>query len=221
MAATESPPPIRVKASWSAVTLARAAATSLVPPAKASISNTPMGPFHRMVRLSSTACTKRPRVSGPMSRPIHVPGMASVGWTSVFASGAKSSAHKVSLGRRNSVPAASALAKIARALSNMSSSTKLVPMLPPWAFTNVYAMPPPTISLSTRSTRFSRMLSLLLTLAPPMMASRGLAGVESTLLSASTSPCMSRPNALSSGKNFAMTAVDAWARCAVPKASLT
>ena len=62
---------------------------------------------------------------------------------------------------------------------------------------------------------------LELTLAPPITAATGFSAPPSTCSSALTSPSIRKPNALSSGKKRAITAVDAWARCTVPKASLT
>ena len=62
-------------------------------------------------------------------------------------------------------------------------------------------------------------LILSLTLAPPRMAANGRPGASSSLREASSSRSISRP--AYAGRIFAMPTVEAWARCAVPKASLT
>ena len=67
-AATESPPPTTVVAAASAT----ARATASVPAAKASISNTPMGPFQTTVPARPTTSAYAARVRGPMSTPIRV-----------------------------------------------------------------------------------------------------------------------------------------------------
>ena len=59
------------------------------------------------------------------------------------------------------------------------------------------------------------------TLAPPMMAVKGFSDFNNTFSALETSPSMSRPNIfLSASKKSATIAVDAWALCAVPNASL-
>src|SRR5688572_1029641 len=62
-AAIESPPPMMVVP----LTSATAFATAIVPRAKSSISNTPIGPFHTSVFASRTAAAYALIVSGPMS----------------------------------------------------------------------------------------------------------------------------------------------------------
>ena len=56
---------------------ATALATAMVPPAKGLISNTPMGPFQKIVFAALTFSSKRVTVSGPISRPIWLPGIFS------------------------------------------------------------------------------------------------------------------------------------------------
>ena len=81
-------------------------------------------------------------------------------------------------------------------------------------------MAPPMQMASTLPSRFSRTLILSETLAPPRMATNGLAGRVSALPRYSTSFWMRKPAAFSF-TNLAMPAVEACARCAVPKASFT
>ena len=57
MAATESPPPIKEKAPF-AVAFTMASAMALVPTANFGISNTPTGPFQRMVLDCSMTLVK-------------------------------------------------------------------------------------------------------------------------------------------------------------------
>ncbi len=81
-------------------------------------------------------------------------------------------------------------------------------------------MPPPMSRASTFCIRL-RMTSILsLTLAPPRMATNGRAGLVMALPMYSSSFSMSRP-AADFSTNLVMPTVEAWARCAVPKASLT
>src|SRR3954468_8278627 len=72
-AAIESPPPMIVVP----FTAATACATALVPFANASISNTPIGPFHTTVLASAIAAVYAAIVAGPMSSPIRSPIAAS------------------------------------------------------------------------------------------------------------------------------------------------
>ena len=57
--------------------------------------------------------------------------------------------------------------------------------------------------------------------APPIMAVKGLLGVESAFSRELTSPLKRNPKYLSFGKYSAIIAVEACALCAVPKASFT
>ena len=83
----------------------------------------------------------------------------------------------------------------------------------------VLAMPPPMISLPTLPTRLPRRSSLVETLAPPTTAHTGRLGLPSALSSASSSACIRRPAA--AGRRLARPSVEACARCAAEKASLT
>ena len=65
-AAAESPPPMIETAPDSAIALA----TALVPTAKVSNSNTPIGPFQTTVPAFLTASENSSMVLGPMSMPI-------------------------------------------------------------------------------------------------------------------------------------------------------
>ena len=84
---------------------------------------------------------------------------------------------------------------------------------------NVAAMPPPMTSTSTRSSSVSSTAILSDTFAPPMIAASGRFGSSSTLPSIVSSRSMRKP--LTAGRNAATPAVEACARCAVPKASFT
>ncbi|SVD81697.1 uncharacterized protein METZ01_LOCUS434551 [marine metagenome] len=57
------------------VLLAIVVAISFVPVSKFDISNTPMGPFHKMVFELSIAALNSAIEFGPMSRPIHPSGI--------------------------------------------------------------------------------------------------------------------------------------------------
>jgi len=54
---------------------ASAWASAFVPPAKGSISNTPIGPFQKAVPAAAAAAQKAFVDSGPMSRPIQSAGI--------------------------------------------------------------------------------------------------------------------------------------------------
>ncbi len=81
-------------------------------------------------------------------------------------------------------------------------------------------MPPPTISRSTFSSSASRIVSLVLTFEPATIATSGRFGFSSARSSASSSPTSSGP-AQATGAKRATPCVEASARCAVPKASMT
>jgi hypothetical protein len=75
----------------------------------------------------------------------------------------------------------------------MSISHSDLPTFTPVAARKVLAMPPPTMSRSTRSSSDSRMVSLVLTLEPATMATIGRWGFSSARSSASSSPTSSGP----------------------------
>ena len=112
---------------------ARVVAMALVPAAKASNSNTPIGPFQITVLQSARASWNTFTESGPMSRPIQPSGMASTLAIWLLASGAKLSASTTSVGSRNCTPLAAALASSSLASSSLSSSTRLLPTARPRA----------------------------------------------------------------------------------------
>mmetsp|Transcript_6898 Transcript_6898/g.13377 ORF Transcript_6898/g.13377 Transcript_6898/m.13377 type:complete len:253 (+) Transcript_6898:174-932(+) len=218
-AATESPPPMMVHAPL-AVISSRTSTMAKVPLAKASNSNTPMGPFQMTVLQSARAAEISLVASGPLSSPIHPSGMASALTTCVLASGAKASATTTSVGRMSSLPPASALAMTALAVSMKSSSTREVPTERPLALRKVKTMPPPMTTLSHLSRRVSRTVILEETLEPPTMAAMGF----SPLLTAPSrySSSLARRKPATEGERCLVTpSVEAWARWAVPKASLT
>ena len=152
-----------------------------------------------------------------MSRIISSPRTSSSPRTMGVASAENAVATTASSGSTRRSPAS---ARMARALSRRSASISEVPTPWPCAARKVLAMPPPTISRSTFSSRLESRVSLVETLEPATMASSGRAGFSSARVSASSS-------AISSGPPQAILAsritpwVEAWARCAVPKASIT
>src|SRR5471030_108131 len=98
----------------------------------------------------------------------------------------------------------------------LASSTRLasyrdLPTLLPCAATKVFAIPPPTISLSAILDRESSTVSLVETLEPPTIATIGRAGLFSALPSASSSADSSGP-AQAIGANLPTPWVEA---CAV------
>jgi hypothetical protein len=107
-----------------------------------------------------------------------------------------------------------------RAVSSRSISTSDLPTPWPSAAMKVLAMPPPTINWSTLPTSEDSSSSLVETLLPATMASSGRAGLASALSSASSSAISNGPPAACFAKRIT-PCVEACARCAVPKASMT
>mmetsp|Transcript_19365 Transcript_19365/g.33228 ORF Transcript_19365/g.33228 Transcript_19365/m.33228 type:complete len:254 (-) Transcript_19365:571-1332(-) len=220
VAATESPPPMMVMAPFSLVKSARMSTIPKVPFSKAFISNTPMGPFMMTVLQSERNSFCSAVEAGPLSNPIHPSGMASAATTWVLASAAKLSATTMSEGRRISFPLASALARTSLAVSTKSSSTREVPTLRPLALRKVKTIPPPMMIFSHLSRRASRTVILEETLDPPTMAAMGFSPVA--IAPSRYSSSLARRNPETEGwRNLVTPSVEAWARWAVPKASLT
>src|SRR6266511_484200 len=155
-----------------------------------------------------------------MSSPMRSFGIARSFTTTRSAVSLGSAPQTWSTGRSRSTFFACARSRICRARSSLSASTRLLPTSTPCARRNVYAIAPPTQTASAFASRFSSTLSLSETLAPPTIATNGRAGFPSALPRYSTSFWMRKPAAFSF-TNFAMPAVEACARCAVPNASFT
>ena len=88
--ATESPPPTRENAPF-LVASTMASATAREPDVKLSNSNTPVGPFHRIVFDFLITSANRASDLGPMSIPSQPSGILSTSQKSVLASFEKSS----------------------------------------------------------------------------------------------------------------------------------
>ena len=108
----------------------------------------------------------------------------------------------------------------ALAVGVRSGSLSDLPIFFPAAARKVLAMPPPTTSWSTFSDSDSSTVSLVETFEPPTIATIGRFGLSNALVNASSSP-VSRMPAHATGANLATPWVEASARCAVPKASIT
>ena len=184
--ATESPPPIRENAPF-AVASAMASAIAFEPPVKLSNSNTPAGPFQRIVLASLIASLKSSRVLGPASIPSSSSGILFASQTCVFASLEKSSAAIQSTPRTRFTPFSFAFFIMSRARSSLSFSQRDFPIFPPCAFAKVYVIPPHRIRLSTLPSRFSIIPILVETLEPPMIAVNGRLMLLRTLSTAVTS----------------------------------
>ncbi len=160
-----------------AVAAATALATSKVPFAKAGSSKTPMGPFHTIVFALAISATYIAIVLGPMSRPIWSGGVADTSQTVALAAGFNSGATRWSVGSKSLKFFCWASASKRLASSILSFSTSDLPMGSPFAFSKVYAMPPPISMVSAIFIRFSTTSILSLTLAPPRIAAKGRAGL--------------------------------------------
>lgn len=216
MAAMVSPPPAIEKASDSAT----ARASTRVPAANVLNSNTPTGPFHTMVPAVCKVWASATALSGPMSR---IRSSASTLPTALMvgaASAAKRLEHTTSVGKGTAAPRAFILSMMRRAAGTRSGSASDAPIGAPCASRNVLPIPPPTISWSTLSASASKMVSLVDTLEPAIMATSGRLGFASAEPSAFSSAASSGP-AQAIGAWRAMPSVLASARWAVPNASLT
>src|SRR2546425_9354037 len=215
-AAIESPPPTTVVPREAA----SAAATASVPRLNASTSKMPIGPFQKTVRARAISAEKASVVAGPMSTPSSSGGKSSAETMVVRAPASGRSAATWSTGRSMRTPLAAARASASRATPSLSSSTRERPTGFPWARRKVYAIAPPIQKLWTRPRRFSITPILSETLAPPSTATNGFSGAWRSFERNSTSRSRRKP-AVFARKCLAMPAVDAWARCAAPKASFT
>ena len=111
------------------------------------------------------------------------------------------------------------MAMMSRAIWTLLSSTRESPTSYPFAFRKVLAIPPPTRSTSALANKLSTTPILSEILAPPRMATKGRSGSATALPRKAISFSIKEP--ATAGRYLATPAVDACARWAVPKASLT
>ncbi len=142
-------------------------------------------------------------------------GTASIATVFTLTPGFASEATTASSGSTSVAPDASSV----RATSSWSSSTSERPISRPLAFKKVQAMAPPMQRRSTRRIRLRRTPILVEIFEPPMMATSGWGG--SVMIRASVLISRSIRSPATAGRYCAIPTVEAWARCAVPKASLT
>ena len=109
----------------------------------------------------------------PISKPIQPSGIESLFAIEILASLLNASAIIESIGKAKFTPFAFAFSISCNAKGNLSSSTKELPIEPPNAFANVYAIPPPIIIEFTVSNNFSINKILSETFAPPIIAVNG------------------------------------------------
>mmetsp|Transcript_25106 Transcript_25106/g.53435 ORF Transcript_25106/g.53435 Transcript_25106/m.53435 type:complete len:239 (+) Transcript_25106:735-1451(+) len=194
--------------------------TVLVPSPNWSNSNTPTGPFHITVPALAIMSARSLAESGPMSKIMSSSATSAEAFSVASAVSLNSFPQTTSVAIGMSAPRSFIFSTNALAVSTRSSSQSDLPTLFPMALRKVLAMPPPTTSWSTLSERASRTVSLVETLDPPTMATIGRAGSASALARLSSSLERRRP-AHATGANFPAPWVEAWARWAVPKASMT
>ena len=163
-----------------AVASAIASATALEPVANLSISNTPTGPFQRIVLHSLISSAKSSLPLEAMSTPSQASGIAFTAASSVLAFCEKSSAIRASGDVTILIPFSSAFFKISNATGNISGSQIDLPTLPPCAAANVYVIPPPMIILSHFSINFSMIVIFVDTFEPPTIATKGRWGLDIT-----------------------------------------
>ena len=157
---------------------------------------------------------------GPASMPSQPEGMPeAMSAGRVLASGENLSPHTKSTGRVTRQPRAAALSSSSRAMRAPSLSNSELPIsMPSQILRKVYAMPPPMMISSAWAMRLRMSGILSAILAPPRMASSGRRGLRRTASKALSSASSRKPAAL---RGSATPTIDEWARCAVPKASLT
>ena len=108
-----------------------ASATAREPVANLSISNTPTGPFQRIVLHLRISSRKTFLPSSAMSTPSQPSGMLLAGATFVLASAENASAIRASGEVTILIPFSSAFFRISRATGYMSGSQIELPTLPP------------------------------------------------------------------------------------------
>ena len=119
---------------------------------------------------------------------------------------------RVSTGNKRLHPFSSALIISSLANSNLSSSTREVPIWPPIALTNVNPMPPPITTVPTFSSMLLMTPILELTFAPPIIATVVALSLPRALEMLFTSASIKEPKPLSlSPKYSAIIAVEACA----------
>ena len=116
--------------------------------------------------------------ASPISNPIHPSSTASTDTVLNGVSFLNSCATIASTGNSNSTPFAAALSNNDFANSTLSASNNDDPTFFPCAFKNVNIIPPPIITLSALSNKFSITPILSETFAPPNIATKGLAGLS-------------------------------------------
>ena len=183
---------------------AKASATSLVPLAKQSISNTPIGPFHRTVLASLMMAENSSMALSPMSMAMPpsgtLPPSAKGAVQKVSAPSSNFMATRTSAGSRNFTPLALAAARISRARSSLSPSILEAPRSYPSAARNVLAMAPPIRNVSAFSISLESTSILSDTLAPPIITTKGFSGFSSLPSRYSSSRSIRKPMALFSAK---------------------
>ena len=214
-----SPPPATLRSLSARVSSATARATVVVPVSNGGNSKAPRGPFHTSVRKRKSLWIRSSAVAGPISRIMASAGTLSMATVWLGALALNSRAITASVGRTISGPPDLASAMMARALGAISRSHSEAPTSTPAAKRKVLAMAPPITNVSTLAARLPRRSSLVDTLAPPITAATGRSGAVSALFRASSSASISRP--AKAGSSRAIAAIEAWARCAAAKASLT
>ena len=215
-AATESPPPTTLMAPLSAT----AAAIAIVPAANGGTSNMPIGPFQKTVRAVAIAARKRSTVSGPMSSPILPAGISRtvVGRRA----GARLVGHDVvdrQHADRPAVPRAAAQ-QLAGQADLVLLDERPAGRLPCGAQERV-----------RHRAADQQRVHALEQAADDLDLVRDLGAAEDRderPLRRRRAPCRgTRPRAAAGtrrrarGRSGTMPTVEAWARCAVPKASLT
>ena len=122
-----------------------------------------------------------------MSKPIHPSGIDLILHSFTAASFEKLSAITASVGIYKLTPFAFAFSNRFFAKSNLSSSHNDFPIVPPIAFTNVNAIPPPIKILFAFDMSCSIIKILSLTFAPPTIAVKGASASFITLSILATS----------------------------------
>ncbi|MNN38977.1 hypothetical protein D3C81_1529980 [compost metagenome] len=173
-----------------------------------------------MVPACAICCASKAAVFGPISRIMSSSATSATSLTVAAAVGANSFAQTTSTGIGTDAPRLAIMSMIALASPTRSASASDLPIFKPAASMKVFAIPPPTIRLSTLSANVFRMVNLVDTLEPATIATSGLAGSPRALPNASSSAASKGP-AQATAAYLAIPWVVASARWAVPNASFT
>src|ERR1700752_1077525 len=215
-AATEAPPPTTVTAPFCPASTS-AFATARVPASNGGVSNTPIGPFQKIVFARSSLARKSCCVVSSMSNTAQPFGTPSAGTDLLSLPRSSDGAITAPRGRISFLPLCVS-SSFARAMR--SGSTNEFPTSSPIAAKKVHAMAPPINNSSTFGNKDLITSIFPEIFAPPSTAMNGRLGLSSSCPRYSSSFSIRNP-ATAGLSRWATASVDECARWAEPNASFT